>query len=189
MNHQQGMATLLAATSLVLITVMLGWLTCQSVSAETTRSQQQLFAAQALATSEALLETAMAKLDSHYDTLGSEADAAFWLRASPNACPANKPAPVWQCLSWPLAELPLPEWIDPLTSTVLVFRDTRQSTQVVTLWVDARLNSLHPGAGSRATLQQSLVLPLTPLKTQNVPTSNPTPRVLRFAGSWKNAGF
>ena len=66
MNHQQGMATLLAATSLVLITGLLGWLTCQSVSAETTRSQQQLFAAQALATSEALLETALASLDSQY---------------------------------------------------------------------------------------------------------------------------
>ena len=98
MNKQQGMANLLAATSLVLVTGMLGWLTGQSVSAETMRSQQQLFAAQALANSEALLETAMATLDMHYATLGSEADTAFWSRASASACPANKPPPVWECL-------------------------------------------------------------------------------------------
>lgn len=182
MIHQQGMASLLAATSLVLITGLLGWLTCQSVSAETTRSQQQLFAAQALATSEALLETALASLDSQYAALGVEADAAFWLRASPNACPATKPAPVWQCVSWPLTQLPLPEWTDPLTSTVVLIRHTNLSPQVATLWVDARLNSLHAGVGSRATLQQSLILP-------NAASPIPATRVQRLAGSWKNAGF
>jgi hypothetical protein len=195
MTSQHGMATLLAATSLVLISGMLGWLTCQSVSSEITRSQQQWFAAQALTTSEALIETAMAKLDLHYATLGPDADSLFWLRASPAACPATKSSPDWQCLSWPLVELPLPEFIDPLTSKVIVFRDSRQSPQVATLWVDASLNSLHAGSGSRATLQQSVILPLplpSPTSASTAPnnsTPNVTPRLKRLAGSWKNAGF
>ena len=113
-KFQNGMATLMATTSLLLLTSMSGWLSFKSVSAETTRSQQQMFAAQALATSEALLETAIASIDLHYASRGAAADLLLWNRASPLDCPANKPATQWQCMLLSMPDLPLPVFADPV---------------------------------------------------------------------------
>jgi type II secretory pathway component PulJ len=59
MNQHSGMANLWSAICLIFITSLLGWITLRSVMSETQRSQQQLFAAQALSSRESLLETAI----------------------------------------------------------------------------------------------------------------------------------
>lgn len=148
---QNGMATLMTTTSLLLITSILGWLSFKAVSAETTRSQQQMFAAQALATSEALLETAIASIDMHYASRGAVVDLLLWHRASPLDCPANKPASQWQCMLLPLSDVTLPEFADPVHSSVRWVRDASHSPHQIIVIAETRLNTTHPGVGSRAT--------------------------------------
>jgi len=82
MNQHSGMASLWTASCLIIVTSLLGWLTLRSVMSETQRSQQQMFAAQALASSESLLETAIAQIDSVYSGQDIAIDAAFWRNAS-----------------------------------------------------------------------------------------------------------
>ena len=159
-KFQNGMATLMATTSLLLLTSMSGWLSFKSVSAETTRSQQQMFAAQALATSEALLETAIASIDLHYASRGAAADLLLWNRASPLDCPANKPATQWQCMLLSMPDLPLPVFADPVHTSVRLVRDAHQSPHRIIVMTETRLNAMHPGVGSRATVQQALYVPI-----------------------------
>jgi hypothetical protein len=112
MNAQQGMATLMATSTLLLMTGMWGWLSFKTVMAETTRSQHQMFAAQALSVSEALLETAMAHTESFYVQQGAAADATLWLNANSQDCLSHLPSSQWQCLKLPLEFLSLPDGID-----------------------------------------------------------------------------
>jgi hypothetical protein len=159
--QQRGLATLWASTVLLLLTSLWGWLSLQSVSAESQRSHQQLHAAQALANTEALLETAIAHLEQAYATPSIDADARIWANASASQCPIDKAPPQWQCMLWPLTSLPLPEWTDGAQSFVRMVRDVRNAPHRIQLVADAKLNALHPGAGSRATLQQSVYVPLS----------------------------
>ena len=88
MNQNSGMASLWAATCLIFIISLLGWITHRSVISETRRSQQQLFAAQALASSESLLETAIAQIDSVYTGQDIAIDTSFGAtQATANASP------------------------------------------------------------------------------------------------------
>ncbi len=191
------MATLMATTTLILLTGLLGWLTLKAVSAETTRSQQQMFAAQALANSEALLETAIAYIDNHYMQNGAQADAQLWANASPQDCPANKAPAYWQCLRIPLALLPLPDFTDTLHSSVTLVRDGHNTPHQVLLVTELRLNDSHAGVGSRATVQAALFVPVPYSATLSPAQSHPTlwppgihsKQVQRLPGSWKNAGY
>ena len=191
-KFQNGMATLMATTSLLLLTSMSGWLSFKSVSAETTRSQQQMFAAQALATSEALLETAIASIDLHYASRGAAADLLLWNRASPLDCPANKPATQWQCMLLAMPDLPLPVFADPVHTSVRLVRDAHQSPHRIIVMTETRLNAMHPGDGSRATVQQALYVPIhtaPPLFDPSLwPVGIDPTRVQRIAGTWKNGG-
>ena len=112
MKSQYGMATLMATSTLLLLTGMWGWLSFKSVMAETSRSQHQMFASQALSLSEALLETAIASTESFYAQNGASADALFWANARPQDCPSHQTSSQWQCLSLSLENLPLPDGID-----------------------------------------------------------------------------
>ena len=161
MNPSQGMVTLWVTTLLVIATTVLGWMTLQSIFSESTRSQQQMFAAQALATSEALLETVLATLESAYAHNDVGIDALVWSQALAAHCPATKPSPQWQCLRWSLTDLPLPEFIDVTASQVRLLRDVRYAPHKIKISVEVTLNNQHPGAGSRATVQQVLWIPLT----------------------------
>lgn len=173
---QRGMATLWASTVLLLLASLWGVLSLQSVNAESMRSHQQMHAAQALANSEALLETVLPFVERVYAAQGpqatqappsltaptiSEADWALWSAASASSCPSDKAPPQWQCMRWPLAELPLPEWTDAAQTWVRLVRDVRNAPHRIQILVDAQLNALHAGNGSRATVQQSLYVPLT----------------------------
>ena len=192
MNAQQGMATLMATSTLLLMTGMWGWLSFKTVMAETTRSQHQMFAAQALSVSEALLETAMTHTESFYVQQGAAADATLWLNANSQDCSSQMPSTQWQCLKLPLEILSLPDGIDIDKSNVRLFRDPLNAPHKVILTSDITLNTNHPGSGSRATLQQALFLPVS----TNGSTFNPAlwpvgidpSRVQRISGSWKNAG-
>ena len=174
--QQRGLATLWASTVLLILTGMWGWLCLQAVNAESLRSHQQMHAAQALANTEALLETTLAHLEQAYAKDSLEADARIWLFSAASHCPVGKAPPQWQCTLWPLANLPLPEWTDEAASQVRMVRDVRNAPHRIQVMVDAKLNDLHPGAGSRATVQQSVYVPLNSPEGANAsPTSPPAP--------------
>ena len=171
MNQHSGMANLWSAICLIFITSLLGWITLRSVMSETQRSQQQLFAAQALASSESLLETAIAQIDSVYSGQDIAIDAAFWRNASNNQCPTTLASPQWQCLKWTasaagtfdprISELAWPESIDATNSFVLFVRDVRMAPHKIKITAHISLNFEQPGVGSRATVQQSLYIPIS----------------------------
>jgi hypothetical protein len=171
MNQHSGMANLWSAICLIFITSLLGWITLRSVMSETQRSQQQLFAAQALASSESLLETAIAQIDSVYSGQDIAIDAAFWRNASNSQCPTTLASPQWQCLKWTasaggtfdphISELAWPESIDATNSSVLFVRDVRMAPHKIKITAHISLNLEQPGGGSRATVQQSLYIPIS----------------------------
>jgi hypothetical protein len=192
MKTQQGMATLMATSTLLLMTGLWGWLSFKSVMAETTRSQHQMFATQALSNSEALLETALAYTESIYVQNGAAADATLWLNAKPQDCTTQMPSSQWQCLQLPLEILPLPDGVDLDKSQVRLFRDPLNAPHKVILTSDITLNTHHPGSGSRATVQQALFLPVnasgSEFNSALWPAGIDPSRVQRILGSWKNAG-
>ena len=171
--HQRGLATLWASTVLLILTGLWGWLCLQAVNAEKLRSHHQMHAAQALANSEALLETTLAHLEQAYGKDSLEADARIWLSSAAIHCPAGKAPPQWQCTLWPLTQLPLPEWTHQTASQVRMVRDVRNAPHRIQVMVDAKLNELHPGAGSRATVQQSVYVPLSAPHAVNASTNSP----------------
>ena len=184
MNQHSGMANLWSAICLIFITSLLGWITLRSVMSETQRSQQQLFAAQALASSESLLETAIAQIDSIYSGQDIAIDAAFWRNASNSQCPTILASPQWQCLKWTASEVGMfdhhisalawPESIDVTHSFVLFVRDVRMAPHKIKITAQISLNSEQPGVGSRATVQQSLYIPISAPWTP--PVLEPAPR-------------
>jgi hypothetical protein len=192
-KFQQGMATLMATSILLLLSGMWGWLSLKSVMAETTRSQHQMQAAQALAASEALLETAMAYTEQLYVQQGESADKLLWTSANPKDCPTNLWPDPWQCLQLNLTLLPLPLGTDESCAQVKLIRDQRNAPHKVILMAEVTLGSTQPGMGSRATVQQALFVPVKATGTEFDPTLWPTgiapTRVQRVAGSWKNAGY
>ena len=193
MKSQQGMATLLATSSLLLLTGMWGWLSLQSVLAETTRSQHQMFAAQALSLCEAVLETAIASTESFYVQNGPSADALFWANAKAQDCPTNLATSQWQCLNFPLEQLPLPEGIDNNNAQVRLARDLLNAPHKVILMSEVTLNNTQAGAGSRATVQQAILIPVqangSSFNSALWPKGIDSMRVQRWAGSGKNAGY
>ena len=186
------MATLMATSTLLLMTGMWGWLSFKTVMAETTRSQHQMFAAQALSVSEALLETAMAHTESFYVQQGAAADATLWQNANSQDCLSHLPSSQWQCLKLPLEILSLPDGIDIDKSHVSLFRDPINAPHKVILTSDITLNTNYPGSGSRATLQQAMFLPVnangSAFNSALWPVGIDPSRVQRISGSWKNAG-
>ena len=183
MNQHSGMASLWSAISLVFITSMLGWVTLKSVMSDARRSQNHLYAAQAFASSESLLETAIAQIDSAYSGKDIAIDTAFWLQASNSQCPATLTSPPWQCLKWTASDrdkfggavtaLTWPETIDASNSFVLFVRDVRVAPHKVKITVQTSLNARQAGAGSRASVQQSLYIPISAPWTP--PLFDPTP--------------
>ena len=171
--QQRGLATLWASTVLLLLTSLWGLLCLLSVNTETARSHQQMQAAQALAHSEALLETVLAFIERAHVTNAMNADASMWANSSPHSCPSDKAPPQWQCMLWPLSELPLSEWTDASQSMVRLVRDVRNAPHRIQVMVDAKLNELHPSAGSRATVQQSVYVPLSAPQAVNASTNSP----------------
>lgn len=176
--QQQGLATLWASTLLLLLTGLWGWLALQAVKAESTRGSQQMHAAQALANSEAILETAIAHLTQAYALNGISADAQVWENASASSCPADKSPPQWQCTQWSFSHQSMPEWTHTDKSFVRLVRDVRNSPHRIQVSVDATLNALHPGEGSRATVQQSLYIPISTSLRDNTHTGHMTRLVL-----------
>ena len=193
MKSQQGMATLMATSILLLLTGMWAWLSFKSVMADTTRSQHQLFAAQALSLSESLLETAMAYTENFYVQNGAAADAIFWTNAKSQDCPISQPSSQWQCLNLSLANLPLPKGIDSTHAQIKLIRDLRTAPHKVILLSEVTLNNSQAGAGSRATVQQALLIPVdasgSPFNPSLWPQGIDPTRVQRMAGTWKNAGY
>jgi hypothetical protein len=185
MNQHSGMASLWTASCLILVTSLLGWLMLRSVMSETQRSQQQMFAAQALASSESLLETAIAQIDSVYSGQDIAIDAAFWRNASNSQCPITQTSLEWQCLKWTrsgvgtfdplISELAWPESIDVTNSFVLFVRDVRMAPHKIKIMAQISLNSDQPGVGSRATVQQSLYIPISAPWTSPVSVPAPEP--------------
>jgi hypothetical protein len=169
--HQRGLATLWASIVLLLLTGLWGWLSLQAVNEESLRSHQQMHAAHALANAEALLETTLAHLEQAYTADSLEGDVRIWLASAASSCPVGKAPPQWQCVLWPLANLPLPEWTDEDTSFVRLVRDVRNAPHRIQVMVDAKLNALHPGVGSRATVQQSVYVPIN-APQPTIPLSN-----------------
>ena len=184
MNQHSGMANLWTATCLILITSMLGWITLRTVMSDTRRGQHQLFAAQALASGESLLETAIAQIDSVYSGQDIAIDTAFWRNASSSQCPTTLKSIQWQCLKWRgsdvgtfgngISALSWPGSIDVTNSFVLFVRDVRMSPHKIKIMAQISLNSEQPGVGSRATVQQSLYIPISAPWTP--PVSEPTPK-------------
>ena len=187
MNQHAGMANLWSAICLIFTTSMLGWISMRSVMSETQRSQQHLFAAQALASSESLLETAIAQIDSVYSGQDIAIDVAFWGSASNGQCPSNLASLQWQCLKWTASEVGMfdprifelawPDSIDPTNSFVLFARDVRMAPHKIKITAQVSLNSEQPGVGSRATVQQSLYIPISAPWTPPVlePAPGPEP--------------
>ena len=164
-SSAQGMATLWAATLLMLLTTLMGWLSLKSIAAESRRSQHHLYAAQALQASEALLETVIAAIDWQYAHSDASVDTRIWSQASSVHCLSSLKILSQQCLLWrlneaPLASLTLPQDLNPDASQVSITRDVIKSPNQITISVQAVLVDSHPGAGSRATVQQSLYLPI-----------------------------
>lgn len=185
------MATLIATSGLLLMTGLWGWLSFKSVMSETVRSQHQMYAAQALSTSEALLETALAYTESTYVQNGALADSTLWSIASPQDCLPHLPSSQWQCLKLPLERLSLPDGIDIDKSSVRLFRDSVNAPHKIMVTTDITLDISHAGFGSRATLQQALYVPVRASGSTFNPVLWPVgidpSRVQRIAGSWKNA--
>lgn len=159
------MATLWAATLLMLLTTLMGWLSLKSIAAESRRSQHHLYAAQSLQASEALLETVIAAIDWQYAHSDASIDTRIWSQASSVHCLSSLKILSQQCLLWrlneaPLASLTLPQDLNPDASQVRITRDVVKSANQITISVQAVLADSHPGAGSRATVQQSLYLPI-----------------------------
>jgi hypothetical protein len=135
------------------------------------RSQHHLFAAQALASSESLLETAIAQIDSAYSEKDMATDTAFWLNSSNSQCPATLTSPQWQCLKWTASDLgkfggaitalTWPEAIDVSSSFVLFSRDVRSAPHKVKITAQISLQAGEAGAGSRASVQQSVYIPMS----------------------------
>ena len=170
MKSNRGMATLWTASCLVFITSLLAWMTLQSVMSETKRSQHQLHAAQALAISESLLETSIALIDSTYSGQDMAIDTAFWRNASQGQCPPKHASVQWQCLKWTralnpfdkgIAILAWPNSIEASDSFVLFLRDVKLAPHKVKIWAQVSLNAEQAGAGSRATVQQSVYIPVS----------------------------
>lgn len=197
MKSQKGMATLMATSILLLLTGMWGWLSFKSVLAETTRSQHQLFAAQALSLSDSLLETAMAYTENFYVQNGSAADAMFWRNAKPQDCPNNPSSNLtmntWQCLNMSLTHLPLPDGVDSANAQIKLLRDLRNTPHKIILLSEVTLNNTQAGAESRATVQQALLIPVNASGSAFNPALWPQGiqpmRVQRMAATWKNAGY
>ena len=197
MKSQKGMATLMSTSILLLLTGMWGWLSFKSVLAETTRSQHQLFAAQALSLSESLLETAMAYTENFYAQNGAAADAMFWRNAKPQDCPNNPSSNLtmntWQCLNMSLTHLPLPDGVDSANAQIKLLRDLRNTPHKIILLSEVTLNNTQAGAGSRATVQQALLIPVNASGSAFNPALWPQGiqpmRVQRMAATWKNAGY
>jgi hypothetical protein len=201
MKSQQGMATLMATSILLLLTGMWGWLSFKSVMAETTRSQHQLFAAQALSLSESVLETAIAYTENFYVQKGAAADAMFWRNAKPQDCPnnpssnlsSNLTSNTWQCLNMSLTHLPLPDGVDSTNTQIKLLRDIGNTPHKIILISEVTLNKTQAGAGSRATVQQALLIPVNASGSAFNPALWPQGiqpmRVQRLAGTWKNAGY
>lgn len=172
------MATLWAATLLMLLTSLMGWLSFQSIAAETTRSQQHMFASQALNASEALLETVIAYFDWQYAHSDASVDTLLWASASSLQCLAPQKIQQ-QCLQWrfnalPLSSLSLPQDLNPDLSIVSISRDVLLAPNKINISVQIVLAPSHAGAGSRATVQQSLYLPLgVPNTVPNTAPSQP----------------
>ena len=161
----QGMATLWAATLLMLLTTLMGWLSLKSIAAESSRSQHHLYAAQALQASEALLETVIATIDWQYTHSDASVDTRIWSQSSSVHCLSALKILSQQCLLWRLNEstltsLTLPQDLNPDESQVRITRDVIKSPHQINISVQAVLADSHPGAGSRATVQQSLYLPI-----------------------------
>lgn len=175
---QQGLATLWACTLLILLTGLWGWLGLQAVNAESTRGSQQMHAAQALANAEANLETAVAHLAQVYGSQAIAADLHIWSSASADICPADKSPPQWQCARWAPDHLLRPEWTDSEKIFVRLVRDVRNAPHRIQVSVDATLNNLQPGAGSRATVQQSLYVPISTSLRNNTDAGQLTSLVL-----------
>ena len=170
MKSHRGMATIWTASCLVFITSLLAWITLQSVMSETKRSQHQLHTAQALAISESLLETSIAFIDSTYSGQDVSIDTSFWRNASQSQCPPKQASVQWQCLKWTGALSPFdkdigalawPDSIDTSDSFVLFLRDVKLAPHKVKIWVQVSLNAEQAGAGSRATVQQSVYVPIS----------------------------
>ena len=171
MNQHRGMANLWSAICLIFTTSMLGWITLRSVMSENQRSLQQLFSAQALASSESLLETAIAQIDSVYSGQEIAIDTAFWRNANSSQCPNTLASPQWQCLKWTPSEVAMldhrisalawPESIDVTNSFVLFVRDVIKAPHKIKITAQISLNSEQPGVGSRASVQQSLYIPIS----------------------------
>lgn len=171
MTSNRGMATLWTASCLVFITSLLAWMTLQSVMSETKRSQHQLHAAQALAVSESLLETSIALIDSTYSGQDIAIDTAFWRNASQSQCPSKHASAQWQCLKWSaeglstldkgIASLPWPDSVDTTDSFVLFIRDVKLAPHKIRIWIQVSLNAEQTGAGSRASVQQSVYIPIS----------------------------
>jgi hypothetical protein len=164
-SSTQGMATLWAATLLMLLTTLMGWLSLKSIAAESRRSQHHLYAAQALQASEALLETVIAAIDWQYAHSDASVDTRIWSQASSVHCLSSLKILSQQCLLWrlneaPLASLILPQDLNPDASQVRITRDVIKSPNHINISVQAVLADSHPAAGSRATVQQSLYLPI-----------------------------
>ena len=184
MTSNRGMATLWTASCLVFITSLLAWMTLQSVMSETKRSQHQLHAAQALAISESLLETSIALIDSTYSGQDVAIDTAFWRNASQSQCPPKHASVQWQCLKLTgalspfdkgIATMSWPDSIDASDSFVLFKRDVKFAPQKVKIWVQVSLNAEQAGAGSRATVQQSVYIPISsPWVAPNLQTTPQT---------------
>jgi hypothetical protein len=119
------------------------------------------------------LETVLAHLEQAYAKDSREADARIWSSSAAIHCPAGKAPPQWQCTLWPLTSLPLPEWTHQSASQVRMVRDVRNAPHRIQVMVDAKLNELHPGAGSRATVQQSVYVPLSAPQAVNASTNSP----------------
>jgi hypothetical protein len=192
MSPQTGMATLIATSTLLLMTSLWGWLSFKSVMSETIRSQHQMFAAQALSASEALLETALAYTESTYIQFGALADSTLWSIASPQDCLPHLPSSQWQCLKLPLERLSLPDGIDVEKSNVRLVRDPLNAPHKVIVATEITFDITHPGYGSRSTVQQALFVPVHATGSTFNPALWPVgidpSRVQRIAGSWKNAG-
>jgi hypothetical protein len=137
---------------------------------ETKRSQHQLHAAQALAISESLLETSIALIDSTYSGQDVAIDTAFWRNASQSQCPPKHASMQWQCLKWTgamspfeksIAALTWPDSIDTSDSFVLFLRDVKLAPHKIKIWVQVSLNAEQTGAGSRASVQHSVYIPIS----------------------------
>ncbi len=146
-----GGATLWAIALIVVLATGVGLFTARSVWAERVRNNHQLYSAQALAASEAGLESTLAWLEAqHVQQLD------YWQDANPQDCPDATPAPRWQCLKLPAQTLPAFPGAD---FTIILTRDLVSASHRVKIMSQATLNQDHAGQHASAMVQQSLYIP------------------------------